>query len=73
MLFAIKDKNSLYYCGPGNCGSGVWDKQLRKANLYTSFKMAVKIRDDVRFIEHETYIVSLDLRENGPYNPDLEI
>lgn len=73
MLFAIKNEKGLYYCGPGNSGSGVWDKQIRKAKIYTSFKMEAKIRDDVRFMEHETFIISLDIVEHGPYNPDLEI
>lgn len=36
-------------------------------------KMTLKIRDDVRFMEHETFIVSLDIVEHGPYNPDLDV
>lgn len=66
MFFAIKDKNDLFYCG-----YNTWDKQLRKAKIYTSFKMAVKMRDDIRFIEHDSFIITVDIIEGYKYNPDI--
>lgn len=59
-VFAIKDKNDHYYIGYNK-----WDKQLRKAKLYTSYKHAQQIVDDVRFIEHESYLVKIDIVDLG--------
>lgn len=72
MFLAIKDKYGLYYCGAGNHGAGLWDKQLRKAKIYSSWKKAVAIRDDGRFNERESFIVSVAVVEQGPYNPDWD-
>lgn len=52
ITFAVKDKYGCYYTG-----YNTWSNQLRKAKLYNSYKWAKEIRDDIRFIERETFIV----------------
>lgn len=54
ITFAVKDRNSYYYTG-----YNTWSNQLRKAKLYNSYKWAKEIRDDVRFIERDTFIVKV--------------
>ena len=56
--FAVKDKDGCYFIGYNK-----WDKQLRKAKLYNDYEWAKKIRDDIRFIERETFIVRVEIRE----------
>ena len=58
ITLAVKDKNGKYYTGYNQ-----WDKQLRKAKLYHSYKYAKQITDDIRFIEHECFIVRVDIIE----------
>ena len=53
-----KDKDGYYFIGYNK-----WDKQLRKAKLYNDYEWAKKIRDDIRFIERETFIVRVEIRE----------
>lgn len=59
-VFAIKDKNDCYFIGYNQ-----WDKQLRKAKFYNSYKYAMEIVEDIRFIEHETYLVRVNIVELG--------
>ena len=54
ITFAVKDRNGYYYTG-----YNTWSNQLRKAKLYNSYKWAKEIRDDVRFIERDTFIVKV--------------
>lgn len=63
MFFAIKDQDNFYYCGYNH-----WDNQLRKATLYSSYDMAVKCRDDKRFIDRKPYIVGVEIQEIGIYD-----
>ena len=56
--FAVKDRDGYYFIGYGK-----WDKQLRKAKLYYSYNYAKEIRDDVRFIERDTFIVRVRIME----------
>ena len=58
ITFAIKDRNGNYYTG-----YNTWSNQLRKAKLYNSYKWAKEIRDDVRFIERDTFIVKVRTTE----------
>ena len=44
LCFAIKDENGFYYCGLKQ-----WAKQIRKAQLFHSFKYAKDVRDDPRW------------------------
>ena len=57
-VLAVKDKDGNYYTGYNK-----WDKQLRKAKLYHSYKYAKEMVDDIRFIEHEAFMVSVDIIE----------
>ena len=68
LYFAIKSEYGNYYCGYNS-----WDKQLRKATLYRSYKQAVNARDDSRWAAFETYIVRVRITEEDEYNPDLEV
>ncbi|MSS07118.1 hypothetical protein FYJ38_00495 [Clostridium sp. WB02_MRS01] len=61
--FAVKDREGYYFIGYNK-----WDKQLRKAKLYHSYKFAKETCDDVRFIERETFIVRVQICENGEVN-----
>lgn len=56
--FAVKDREGYYFIGFNK-----WDKQLRKAKLYHSYKHAKETRDDVRFIERDTFIVRVRITE----------
>lgn len=58
ITFAIKDRNGNYYTG-----YSTWSNQLRKAKLYNSYKWAKEIRDDVRFIERDTFIIKVRTTE----------
>ena len=57
-VFAVKDREGCYFIGYNK-----WDKQLRKAKLYHSYKYAKEIRDDIRFIERDTFIVRVRITE----------
>lgn len=57
-IFAVKDREGYYFIGYNR-----WDKQLRKAKLYHSYKYAKEIRDDIRFIERDTFIVRVRITE----------
>lgn len=59
-VFAVKDKDDHYFIGYNK-----WDKQLRKAKLYTSYKHANEIVEDIRFIEHECYLIRVDIVDLG--------
>ena len=54
ITFAVKDRNGCYYTG-----YNAWSNQLRKAKLYNSYKWAKEIRDDIRFMERDTFIVKV--------------
>lgn len=56
--YAIKDKNGFYYIGHNQ-----WDKQLRKAKLYHSYKFAKDIKEDIKFILREPTIVKIRITE----------
>lgn len=56
--FAVKDREGYYFIGFNK-----WDKQLRKAKLYHNYKYAKETRDDVRFIERDTFIVRVRITE----------
>lgn len=56
--FVVKDRDGYFFIGYNQ-----WDKQLRKAKLYHSYKYAKEIRDDVRFIERDTFIVRVRIME----------
>ena len=58
--FAVKDRDGYYFIGYNK-----WDNQLRKAKLYHSYKYAKETCDDVRFIERDTFIVRVQIFENG--------
>ena len=58
--FAVKDREGYYFIGYNK-----WDRQLRKAKLYHSYRYAKKTCDDVRFIERDTFIVRVSVFENG--------
>ncbi|WP_395546861.1 MULTISPECIES: hypothetical protein [unclassified Lacrimispora] len=58
--FAVKDREGYYFIGYNK-----WDKQLRKAKLYHSYKYAKETCDDVRFIARDTFIVRVGVFENG--------
>jgi hypothetical protein len=58
--FAVKDRDGFYFIGYNK-----WDKQIRKAKLYHSYKYAKETCDDIRFIERDTYIVRVDICEIG--------
>lgn len=57
-VFAVKDRDGFYFIGFNK-----WDKQLRKAKLYYSYKYAKETRDDARFIERDTFIVRVRITE----------
>ena len=63
--FAVKTRSGEYFCG-----YNVWDTQLRKAKLYHKYNMAKDIRDDIRFIEKDTFIVRVSVYENEEVNYD---
>ena len=56
--YAVKDRDGYYFIGFNK-----WDKQLRKAKLYHSYNYAKETRDDVRFIERDTFIVRVRIWE----------
>lgn len=58
ITFAVKDREGYYFTGLNQ-----WDKQIRKAKLYHSYKYAKAIRDDVRFIERDTFIIRVRTME----------
>lgn len=58
--FAVKDKDGNYFIGYNK-----WDKQLRKAKLYNSYKWAKEITDDRRFADRESYIITVYMKECG--------
>lgn len=57
-VFAVKDREGFYYTGMNK-----WDKQLRKATLYRQYKYAKDMRDNIRFIERDTYIIRVRITE----------
>lgn len=65
--FAIKNECGEYYTG---CG---WDKQLRKAKLYHSYKYAKDIRDAPGYDALAKKIVKVRISEEYDYNPDWEV
>ena len=67
-MFVIKDINTNEYF----IGYNQWNKQLRKAKIYTSYNYAVEIREDIRFIERDTKIFRVEIKELDEYNPDIE-
>lgn len=75
-MFAIRDSNGMYYCGAGNYGKGIWDKQLRKARIYTSYNKVKEMLElscfEKRFEGRNAHIVSVDVIDKGIYNPHFE-
>lgn len=63
--FAVKDRKGYYFIGYNK-----WDKQLRKAKLYHSYKYAKETCDDIRFIKRDTFIVRIDIYEVCELNYD---
>ena len=63
--YAIKDGIGHYFIGYGK-----WDKQLRKAKLYHSYKFAEEIRDDARFADRNAKIVKVKIVEIEEVNND---
>lgn len=63
--YAVKDRNGFFFIGYNH-----WDKQLRKAKLYHQHKMAKEVRDNVRFIAHDTFIVRVRITELDGVNCD---
>ena len=68
ICFAIKNEYGYYYCGLKK-----WDKQLRKAQLFHSFKYAVAVRDNPDYAAVGTHIVKVRIFEMEDYNPDWEV
>ena len=58
IAYAVKDKDGHYFIGYNQ-----WDKQVRKAKLYHSYRYAQETRDDVRFKERDAYIVRVSIME----------
>lgn len=58
IVYAVKDKEELYFIGYNQ-----WDKQVRKAKLYRSYKMAEDVKNDSRFVWREAIIVKVQVRE----------
>lgn len=74
-MFAIRDSNGMYYCGAGNYGKGILDKQLRKARIYTSYKIVQNTIERLKFYQTGTanmFVISVDVIDKGIYNPHLE-
>lgn len=63
ICFAVKDEDGFYWCGLNE-----WDKQLRKAKLFHSYKYAAEIRDN-RYKERMPKIVQVEIKEIKDYNP----
>lgn len=63
--FAVKDRDGYYFIGYNK-----WDKQLRKARLYHSYKFAKETRDDPRFTGRDAYVVKVEIIET--YQCDCE-
>ena len=63
-VFAIKDTESnLYFIGFGK-----FDKQLRKAKLYTSERYANEVINDTRFKDKSLSIVRVTISEEDEWN-----
>lgn len=58
IVFAVKDRKGYYYAGYDQ-----WEKQVRKAKLYISYNYAKAARDNIKFIEHDTFIVRVRIME----------
>lgn len=67
ICFAVKDENGFYWCGLNK-----WEDQLRKAQLFHSWKWAVEVRDK-KCGARSTKIVKVRITEECDYNPDWEI
>lgn len=67
MLFVVKDISTNQYW----CGYNTWDKQLRKAKIFTSYTWAVETRDNSRFIKRDTRIFTVEIKELDEYNLNL--
>lgn len=68
ICLAIKNESGFYYCGLKK-----WDKQLRKAQLFHSFKYAAAVRDNLDYAAEGLRIVKVRIFEMGEYNPDWEV
>lgn len=62
----IKDMSGMYYTGIGKQASA-WDKQLRKAKIYTSYNMAMKACMASNFINRHPKLFAIQLVELGEY------
>lgn len=63
-IFAIKDTESnLYFVGFGQ-----FDKQLRKAKLYTSERYANEVINDKRFKDRNLTLVKVMISEEDEWN-----
>ena len=60
LVYAVKDSNGNYFIGYNH-----WDKQIRKAKLYRSYKYAKETMDDSRFADREKSIVQVRITEVG--------
>lgn len=68
ICYAVKDENGFYWCGYNK-----WDKQIRKAKLFHSWKYAVATRDCPRGTSGGAKIVKVRISEMEEYNPDWEM
>lgn len=57
--FVAKDIDTNEYF----IGSGNWDKQIRKAKIYHSWKYVNEIKEDIKFIERDIKIFRVGLFE----------
>ena len=59
-VYAVKDNDGYYFIGYNR-----WDKQIRKARLYRSYKYAKETMEDTRFIARGTFMVRVRITEIG--------
>ena len=57
-VYAVKDKDDFYFIGYNQ-----WDKQVRKARLYRSYKLAQATVNDYRFAKRNPFIVKVKIME----------
>lgn len=67
ICFAVKDEDGFYWRGINK-----WDKQLRKAQLFHSWKWAAEVREN-KGRDRGAKIVRVRITEECDYNPDWEI
>lgn len=58
IVYAVKDKDDFYFIGYNQ-----WDKQVRKARLYRSYKLAQATVNESRFVRRNPFIVKVKIME----------